>query len=454
VETSSCGFQTKAATVSVGSTGLADAGVLVKVCGARTALYAFALTALWAMTDKTLSAELLIDGVPLPDGVKIAPAPNAASAPSQRFLGAWVGAWDDYLKHILIVEDVRPDGTAQVVSAIGDNPAFNITRGWVRANGTISGDTLTIASTSTYTLAAGTLTAAFQRGAIRSNARLSRMALDELIRPGTAIPWSKRAVKFLDTSLTENGKPVRLEVVLFKPEGAGPFPLLVINHGSTGRGNDPNLFKQTRWSFGLADVFTRKGWLVAFPQRRGRGNSEGLYDEGFDPDRSLGYTCEPDRSLAGADRALEDIHAAMTALRRRPDVDARRVLIGGISRGGVLSIAYAGQHRNDALGVINFVGGWVGTGCPTAAGINSTLFRRGASFTGPTVWLYGKDDVFYSVDHSRGNFAAFERAGGKGEFFEFDVPGDKNGHALNAYPELWISNIEKLMATLQAAERK
>jgi dienelactone hydrolase len=427
----------------------------VKVYGARIALCAFALAALWVMTDKAISAGLLVDGVPLPDDVKIAPASNAASPPSQRFPGAWVGAWDDYLKHILIVEDVRADGTAQVVSAIGDNPALNITRGWVRTNGNISGDTLTItsSSTSTYTLAASTLTAAFQRGSIRSSARLSKIALDELIRPGAAIAWSKRAVEFLDTSLTENSKSVRLEVVLFKPDGAGPFPLLVINHGSTGLGNDPSLFKQTRWSFAPADVFTRKGWLVAFPQRRGRGKSDGLYDEGFDPDRSRGYTCEPDRSLAGAGRALEDIHAAMTALRRRPDVDARRVLIGGISRGGVLSIAYAGQHPNDVLGVINFVGGWVGTACRTAADINGTLFRRGASFTGPTIWLYGRDDLFYPVDHSRGNFAAFERAGGKGEFFAFDVPGGRNGHALNSYPELWIPHVEKFMATLRAPER-
>ena len=428
----------------------------MKVYGARTALCAFALVALWALTGNAISADLLIDGVPLPDDVKIAPAPDAAGASLQRFLGAWVGAWDDDLKHILIIEDVRADGTAQVVSAIGDNPTFNISRGWVRATGTISGDTLTIASssTSTYALAAGTLTAAFQRGSIRSNARLSKIALDELIRPGAAIGWSKRAVEFLDTALTEDGKPVRLEVVVFKPVGPGPFPLLVINHGSTGRGNDPRLFEQTRWSFALADVFTRKGWLVAFPQRRGRGNSDGLYDEGFGPDRSLGYTCEPDRSLAGADRALEDIHAATTALRRWPDVDARRVIVGGISRGGVLSIAYAGRHPNDVMGVINFVGGWIGTGCGTAADINGALFQRGASFTGPTIWLYGRDDMFYSVDHSRENFVAFERAGGQGEFLVFDVPGRNNGHALNAYPELWIPSIEKFMTTLHAGKQK
>jgi hypothetical protein len=31
--------------------------------------------------------------------------------------------------------------------------------------------------------------------------------------------------------LIEDGKRVRLEVVLLKPNGSGPFPLLVFNHG-------------------------------------------------------------------------------------------------------------------------------------------------------------------------------------------------------------------------------
>ena len=43
----------------------------------------------------------------------------------------------------------------------------------------------------------------------------------------------------ISTKLQENGKPIRLEVVIDKPAGDGPFPLLVVNHGSTGRGNNP-----------------------------------------------------------------------------------------------------------------------------------------------------------------------------------------------------------------------
>jgi len=47
---------------------------------------------------------------------------------------------------------------------------------------------------------------------------------------------------------------------------------------------------------------------------------------------------DADRSLAGAERALIDVDAAIAALRRRPDVAPLPVLIGGQSRGGVLAL--------------------------------------------------------------------------------------------------------------------
>ena len=46
-------------------------------------------------------------------------------------------------------------------------------------------------------------------------------------------------------------------------------------------------------------------------------------------DRALGYTCDPARSLPGADRALlRDIEAAMDAILAMPFVDRDRVIIG------------------------------------------------------------------------------------------------------------------------------
>ena len=59
----------------------------------------------------------------------------------------------------------------------------------------------------------------------------------------------------------------------------------------------------------LYGFFNKRGWIVAFPQRRGRGKSGGLYDEGFTPDRSE-YSCDPEFSLPGLERALTDMDAA------------------------------------------------------------------------------------------------------------------------------------------------
>jgi dipeptidyl aminopeptidase/acylaminoacyl peptidase len=48
----------------------------------------------------------------------------------------------------------------------------------------------------------------------------------------------------------------------------------------------------------------------------------------------------------------------MDAVLAFPFVDPTRVVIGGQSRGGILSIAYAGQRPEQVKGVVNFVGGW------------------------------------------------------------------------------------------------
>jgi pimeloyl-ACP methyl ester carboxylesterase len=139
--------------------------------------------------------------------------------------------------------------------------------------------------------------------------------------------------------------------------------------------------------------------------------------------------------------------AAIAVLRRRQDVAPGPVLIGGHSRGGVLSVAYAGMHPEQTLGVINFVGGWFGEKYPGAELINQTLFERGARYDQPTIWLYGQGDSYYSIGHSRKNFAVFENAGGHGKFIAFDVPSDI-GHNVIHYPDLWAGPIGDYLKSL------
>jgi pimeloyl-ACP methyl ester carboxylesterase len=284
----------------------------------------------------------------------------------------------------------------------------------------------------------------FFKGNRIARTTMSRTDLATLARPDAVVAWSRGTSELLQTDLLEDGNPIRLETVIFKPPGPGPFPLTVFNHGSTGRNATPGLAKQTWVSLEAADFLNKQGWLVAFPERRGRGKSDGLYEE---ERNSFG---DPNRALRGADRALTDMDAAIAVLRRRQDVAPGPVLIGGHSRGGVLSVAYAGMHPEQTLGVINFVGGWFGEKYPGAELVNQTLFERGARYDRPTIWLYGQGDSYYSIDHSRKNFAAFENAGGHGKFIEFDVPSDV-GHNVIHYPDLWAGPIGDYLNSLSRA---
>jgi len=257
-----------------------------------------------------------------------------------------------------------------------------------------------------------------------------------------------RQVEWVPTPWTENGQNVRLALVIHRPPGPGPFPTIVLNHGSTGIGDQPEWFKRTWTSPELSAFLVSRGWQVIYPQRRGRGQSDGLYDEGLEKDRSR-YACDASLALAGADHALADLDVAMEQILARPDVDARHVVIGGISRGGILATAYAGIHPGQVQGVLNFVGGWVGAGCADAAAINGALFARGAAFPTTSLWLYGEGDSYYPIEHSRGNFEAFRAAGGKGRFIVLRPAKGLDGHSVFLQSSLWAETIDRYLQDLR-----
>jgi len=81
--------------------------------------------------------------------------------------------------------------------------------------------------------------------------------------PGSAAIWKQR-VSFKSGDLTLVG-------FLFKPEGTGPFPAIVWNHGSEKSPGTTVQFDS------VAGVFVPAGYVVFAPMRRGHGFSEGNY---------------------------------------------------------------------------------------------------------------------------------------------------------------------------------
>jgi dienelactone hydrolase len=124
------------------------------------------------------------------------------------------------------------------------------------------------------------------------------------------------------------------------------------------------------------------------------------------------------------------------------------MLIGGVSRGGIASVVYAGTRPTRFQGVVNFVGGWVGDDCNTVELINTVSFKRGAAYLKPMLWLYGENDPFYKMEHSRKNFDSFISAGGKGVFKVFSPATGQSGHGLVAMPNLWLKDLTSYLDQL------
>ncbi|WP_112313422.1 alpha/beta hydrolase family protein [Pseudogemmobacter bohemicus] len=231
---------------------------------------------------------------------------------------------------------------------------------------------------------------------------------------------------------------VELELVIANPPGSGRFPAMIFNHGSTGRGLNEAVFRRTISPAVIAGYFAQRGWMTIFPQRRGRGKSGGVYSEGLAPEG--GYSCHTAIALAGFERAVEDIDDVMDYLPALAGVDMTRLAIGGVSRGGILAIAFAGMRPGLFKAAVNFNGGWLGQACPGYEALNPQLFRRGATAGVSTLWLHGSNDPYYSIAHCVKNHAQFLEAGGLGQFVAL-----RAGHGLMFKPALWSAHMDKYL---------
>jgi dienelactone hydrolase len=249
-------------------------------------------------------------------------------------------------------------------------------------------------------------------------------------------------VKFEKFFIPSSEVGAQLEIVAARPQHRGPYPTIIFNHGSTGRGHNKSLYSRTWCPPVVGDYFAERGWMTLFPQRRGRGKSGGSYGEGLAPDGS-GYSCSVEIALAGFERAVEDLDAVMRHVRERTDVDQSQLAIGGVSRGGILSIAYAGMRPAIFRGAINFNGGWLGRGCTNYEIVNPNIFERGASAGISTLWLHGRSDQYYRIGHCRGNFEKFLMAGGQGKFIAAVA-----GHGLLFKPALWKEHLDHYINSL------
>ena len=218
-------------------------------------------------------------------------------------------------------------------------------------------------------------------------------------------------------------RDLRLEGFLYRPPAAaGPRPVLVFNHGSTGAGRvAPTSTAPYRYPE-VARFFVERGWAVLIPMRRGRGASDGEYLERYDCDRAI--------LSEGVERGLADVDAALAYVRAQPWADPARLLLGGMSRGGLLSVVHPSRRPTTARGVLNFAGGWTVERCDARIGFNADTFSAaGRAARLPMLWLYSENDRNYGPASVRAYHEGFVRAGGTATLAIFPPIG-RDGHIL------------------------
>lgn len=152
-----------------------------------------------------------------------------------------------------------------------------------------------------------------------------------------APPAPPRVVTFPSGALTLRG-------VLFAPEGTGPFPAVVYNHGSAAGMLSEQAFDA------LGPVFVRHGWVFFGPYRRGQGLSAQagpfIGDEIDKAKRTGGVTAGAATMvrLLEADH-LDDQLAALSWLRVQSIVDPKRIAVAGNSFGGIETVLGAERER-------------------------------------------------------------------------------------------------------------
>jgi uncharacterized protein len=259
--------------------------------------------------------------------------------------GAWMGTLDTgamklrIVFHILNSEDGLTATMDSPDQGMKGMPATSVARDGVTLKigakaiggafeGKISADLSTIDGT--WTQGGGSMPLVLKR--VKDQAELERKRPQNPMKP---YPYREE-----DVSYGNKVQNVTLAATLTIPQGAGPFPGVVLITGSGPQDRDESLLGHKPFLV-LSDYLTRHGIAVLRADDRGTGKSTGVFSEATTADFAT------------------DTEAGVAYLKTRAEVDPRKIGLIGHSEGGVIAPMVAARNADVAFIVM-----MAGTGVP------------------------------------------------------------------------------------------
>lgn len=246
-------------------------------------------------------------------------------------------------------------------------------------------------------------------------------------------------VLMIPVDKTFYGSDISLETTLFKPDGDGPFPLIIINEGKVL--GHPSYQQRARYPL-IASEFLKRGYAVALPMQRGFSKSGGssLYLEGGC--RGL-YQSTMKQS--------EDIRTLITQLGQRPDINPNQIIVAGQSFGAMSSLGLASEPPKGVKLLINFSGGVKQEGCEWEKALKQTASKLGEKATVASVWFYGENDSLFPIDLSQAMLQNYNKINKTAEFINFGKYRD-DAHMMfgtkDGFDAIWWPVVEKKLVAL------
>lgn len=227
---------------------------------------------------------------------------------------------------------------------------------------------------------------------------------------------------------------LQIETTIYKPDGDGPFPIALINHG---KAPGDTRFQGRYRPNGAARYFLQRGYAVVVPMRQGFSKSGGSY---------IGGGCNVESN--GRVQA-DDVEVTLNYVTAQPWADKNQIVVLGQSHGGWTTLAFGARNYPGVKALVNFAGG---LRQPDCIAWENNLAKGAGSYAQDTklksLWFYGDNDSFFNTATYRSMHEKYTAAGGQAKLVAFGMFGS-DAHSLFGAPlgaSIWQPELTAFLA--------